>query len=218
MGLNNLSPIMIATIGFRSDHLQKNVILRPISFHRIVKPPIQREINARRKKDMLTGRSRNKANNVTFSNKKWRTWQEVNSQSKKVYWPAGQRFVKLRISTKTIKTIDKVGLTNLAKNAKINLWKLPFKDARPSRLEFLTTNISQVPRPKRQRSKIKNTERIAASKKKPMIPRYIGGRIFWIRDGEEKDIYEMIKTRMNADLMNKQTSPISHDESENSTL
>lgn len=34
----------------------------------------------------LTGVHRNKANNVSFSNKKSRKWQEPNLQEKKVYW------------------------------------------------------------------------------------------------------------------------------------
>lgn len=46
---------------------------------------------------------------VTFSNKHSRKWQEPNLQHKKVYWEEGQRWVKLRICTKAIKTIEKVG-------------------------------------------------------------------------------------------------------------
>lgn len=34
----------------------------------------------------LTGVHRNKANNVSFSNKKSRKWQEPNLQEKKVFW------------------------------------------------------------------------------------------------------------------------------------
>lgn len=54
------------------------------------------------------GKKRNKANVVTFSNKHNRKWQEPNLQHKKVYWEQGQRWVKLRICTKAIKTIEKV--------------------------------------------------------------------------------------------------------------
>jgi large subunit ribosomal protein L28 len=57
-----------------------------------------------------TGKKRNKANVVTFSNKHNRKWQEPNLQHKKVYWEQGQRWVKLRICTKAIKTIEKVGV------------------------------------------------------------------------------------------------------------
>jgi hypothetical protein len=48
----------------------------------------------------FTGKKRNKANVVTFSNKHNRKWQEPNLQYKKVYWEQGQRWVKLRICTK----------------------------------------------------------------------------------------------------------------------
>merc|ERR1711977_639697 len=149
-------------------------------------------INANRKKDMLVSRKRNKANTITFSNKKWRKWQDINSHTKKVFWPDGQRFVKLRISTRTIKTIDKTGLSTLAKKAGLNLWKLPFIDARPMRLEFQRTKSPDVPRPKSRQNTMKNPDRLAASRKKPMVPKYIGGRIFWIRHGAEKEIFELI--------------------------
>jgi hypothetical protein len=48
---------------------------------------------------MTAGKKRNKANVVTFSNKHNRKWQEPNLQHKKIYWEAGKRWVKLRIST-----------------------------------------------------------------------------------------------------------------------
>lgn len=56
----------------------------------------------------LTGTKRNKANRVCFSNKKSRKWQEPNLQEKKVYWEFGQRWVKLKICTRAIKTLEKV--------------------------------------------------------------------------------------------------------------
>merc|ERR1712217_713093 len=89
------------------------------------------------RKDLLTGQKRNKANNISFSNKKTRKWQEVNLQRKKIYWYEGHRSVNLRITTKTIKTIDKKGLLTLAKKNGIDLWKIPFKDYRSQRLEYI---------------------------------------------------------------------------------
>merc|ERR1712159_842831 len=62
---------------------------------------------ARGKRDTLTGRRRNKANAVSFSNKKSRVWQEINIQNQMVYWPEGLRSVKLRISSRTIRSIQK---------------------------------------------------------------------------------------------------------------
>ena len=50
---------------------------------------------------------------------------------------ACRRWVKLRLSTKAIKSIEKRGLQNMAEEAGIDLWKLPFEDARPQRREWL---------------------------------------------------------------------------------
>jgi large subunit ribosomal protein L28 len=93
----------------------------------------------------LLGTKRNKANTVSFSNKKNRKWQEPNLQHKKVYWAAGQRWVSLRLSTRAIKTIEAQGLDALAAEAGIDLWKLPFQDARPERLQYLAENKGKVP-------------------------------------------------------------------------
>ncbi len=62
----------------------------------------------------LTGKKRNKANAVSFSNKKNRKWQEPNLQAKKFFWAHGQRWVSLRVCTKAIKTIEKNGLDIMA--------------------------------------------------------------------------------------------------------
>ncbi len=50
------------------------------------------------------------------------------------------RWVKLRLSTKAIKTVEKRGLQVMADEAGIDLWKLPFEDARPQRKEWLASN------------------------------------------------------------------------------
>jgi large subunit ribosomal protein L28 len=139
----------------------------------------------------LTGARRNKANTVTFSNKHNRKWQEPNLQQKKVWWEAGQRFVKLRISARAIKTLEKVGLEPMAKDAGLDLWKLPFEDMRPERLAYLAENPRRVPTPKASHSRaMKNPERLAASKKQPKYPVYEeGGRIVWIRPGMEASVF-----------------------------
>lgn len=93
----------------------------------------------------LLGTKRNKANTVSFSNKRSRKWQEPNLQNKRIYWPAGQRWVSLKLSTRAIKTIEKNGLDAMAKEANIDLWKLPFVDNRPERKEYLEHNKGKVP-------------------------------------------------------------------------
>lgn len=92
-----------------------------------------------------SGKKRNKANSVCFSNKHTRKWQDPNLQHKKVYWDLGQRWVKLHICTKAIKSIEKNGLDTMAAEAGIDLWKLPFEDARPQRLQYLAENQGKVP-------------------------------------------------------------------------
>ncbi len=82
---------------------------------------------------MLTGKRANNGYVVTFSHKRNKKLQQVNLQYKKVYWPEGQRWVKLRICTKAMKTIEKKGLQIMANEAGLDLWKLPFEDARPQR-------------------------------------------------------------------------------------
>lgn len=71
----------------------------------------------------------------------------------------------------------------MAKEAGIDLWKLPFKDARPERLQYKEEHPMEVPLPKPGPYAIKNPEKIARSKKKPLKGIYLpGGRIEWTRD------------------------------------
>ncbi|KAJ1400736.1 Ribosomal protein L28 [Sesbania bispinosa] len=71
----------------------------------------------------FTGKKANKANKVSFSNHKTKKLQFVNLQYKRVWWEAGKRYVKLRLSTKALKTIEKNGLDAVAKKAGIDLRK-----------------------------------------------------------------------------------------------
>ncbi|EOY19375.1 Large ribosomal subunit protein bL28 - like 1 [Theobroma cacao] len=71
----------------------------------------------------FTGKKANKANKVSFSNHKTKKLQFVNLQCKKVWWEAGKRYIKLRLSTKALKTIEKNGLDAVAKKAGIDLRK-----------------------------------------------------------------------------------------------
>ncbi|KAH6768442.1 Ribosomal L28 family [Perilla frutescens var. frutescens] len=72
----------------------------------------------------FTGKKSNKANRVSHSNHRTIRRQFVNLQYKKIWWEAGKRFVKLRLSTKAIKTIEKNGLDAVAKKAGIDLKKM----------------------------------------------------------------------------------------------
>ncbi|KAG8369894.1 hypothetical protein BUALT_Bualt14G0060900 [Buddleja alternifolia] len=72
----------------------------------------------------FTGKKPNKANRVSHSNHRTIRRQFVNLQYKKIWWEAGKRYVKLRLSTKAIKTIEKNGLDAVAKKAGIDLSKM----------------------------------------------------------------------------------------------
>ncbi|KAL4441514.1 hypothetical protein ABPG77_002018 [Micractinium sp. CCAP 211/92] len=128
----------------------------------------------------LTGKRANNGYVVTFSHKRNKKLQQVNLQYKKVYWPEGQRWVKLRLSTKAIKTVEKRGLQVMADEAGIDLWKLPFEDARPQRKEWLASNPQNPPMAKNPRA-MKNADKLAASKKTPLVARYVHGKIAYVR-------------------------------------
>jgi len=71
----------------------------------------------------FTDKKTNRANKVSFSNHKTKKQQFVNLQYKKLWWEAGKRYVKLRLSTKALKTIEKHGLDAVARKAGIDLNK-----------------------------------------------------------------------------------------------
>jgi hypothetical protein len=60
------------------------------------------------------------------------------------------------------------------------LWKLPYTDVGDARKKYVTKNAGAVPVAKNPR-KMKNPEKLAASKKAPMQARYVDGRIEWYR-------------------------------------
>ncbi|MEM7554898.1 MAG: 50S ribosomal protein L28 [Cyanobacteria bacterium P01_A01_bin.84] len=71
----------------------------------------------------LTGKKANNGYAVSHSHRRTKRLQHVNLQSKRVWWPQGNRWVKLKLSTKAIKTLEKKGIDTMAKEAGINLNK-----------------------------------------------------------------------------------------------
>jgi large subunit ribosomal protein L28 len=69
----------------------------------------------------LTGKKANNAFAISHSHRRTKKLQEANLQTKRIWWPQGNRWVKLRISTKAIKTLEKKGLQAMAKEAGIDL-------------------------------------------------------------------------------------------------
>jgi large subunit ribosomal protein L28 len=73
------------------------------------------------RKCQLTGKQANNAFAISHSHRRTKKVQEANLQWKRVWWPEGDRFVKLRLSTKAIKTLTHKSLSAFAKEAGIDL-------------------------------------------------------------------------------------------------
>ncbi|MBW4622959.1 MAG: 50S ribosomal protein L28 [Cyanosarcina radialis HA8281-LM2] len=69
----------------------------------------------------LTGKKANNAYAISHSHRRTKKLQQPNLQWKRIWWAEGKRWVRLHISTKAIKTLEKKGLAAMAKEAGINL-------------------------------------------------------------------------------------------------
>lgn len=98
----------------------------------------------------LTGKKRNNGFAVSFSHKRNKKVQEANLHEKRFFWEREQRWVRLKVSAKAIRSVEKVGLETMAKRAGIDLYKLPYNDRRPQRMEWLAAN-NAPPRAKNPR-------------------------------------------------------------------
>ncbi len=76
------------------------------------------------RKCQLTGKKANNGYAVSHSHRRTKKLQQANLQWKRIWWPEGNRWVRLRLSTKAIKTIQKKGLQAAAKEAGLNLNQL----------------------------------------------------------------------------------------------
>jgi len=63
----------------------------------------------------ITGKRRLLANNVSHSNIKTKRWQMVNVQERRLWVPELQKFVRLHLTTRDLRTIDRIGLVAYAK-------------------------------------------------------------------------------------------------------
>lgn len=72
----------------------------------------------------LTGKKANNAYAISHSHRRTKKVQEVNLQWKRIWWAEGNRWVRLRLSTKAIKTLEKKSLSQFAKEAGLDLSKL----------------------------------------------------------------------------------------------
>jgi large subunit ribosomal protein L28 len=71
----------------------------------------------------ITGKKANNAMAVSHSHRRTKKLQGVNLQWKRVWWAEGNRWVRLRLSTKAIKTLETKGIHAMAKEAGVNLNK-----------------------------------------------------------------------------------------------
>jgi large subunit ribosomal protein L28 len=72
----------------------------------------------------LTGQRANNGMAVSHSHVRTKKLQQVNLQKRRLWWAEGQRFITLRVSTRTLKTIQKRGLGAYAKELGVNLARL----------------------------------------------------------------------------------------------
>ncbi len=66
-------------------------------------------------KSDITGKRKLLAQNVSHSNIKTKRWQNVNIQERRVFIPEEGRFVSLKLTTRDIRTIDKIGIVAYAR-------------------------------------------------------------------------------------------------------
>ena len=72
-------------------------------------------------KSDITGKRKLLAQNVSHSNIKTKRWQNVNVQSRRVFLPEENRFVTLNLTTRDIRTIDKIGIAEYARRFGVKL-------------------------------------------------------------------------------------------------
>ncbi|HKQ68724.1 MAG TPA: 50S ribosomal protein L28 [Polyangiaceae bacterium] len=72
-------------------------------------------------KSDITGKRKVRAQNVSHSNIKTKRWQNVNIQTRRVWVPEAGRFVTLNLTTRDIRTIDKIGVVAYAKRHGVSL-------------------------------------------------------------------------------------------------
>lgn len=75
-------------------------------------------------KSVITGIRRKIANKVSHSNIKTKRWQFPNLQERRLFVPELGRFVRVTVSTRDLRTIDRLGLAAYAAQHGIDLASL----------------------------------------------------------------------------------------------
>jgi large subunit ribosomal protein L28 len=71
----------------------------------------------------FTGKRPHTANKVSHSNINTKKRQLPNLQTKRIWWPEGSRFVRIRLSTRAMRTLRKRSLDAWARESGIDLTK-----------------------------------------------------------------------------------------------
>jgi large subunit ribosomal protein L28 len=72
-------------------------------------------------KSDITGKRKLLGHHVSHSNIKTKRWQNVNIQQRRVWVPEQGRFVTLKLTTRDIRSIDKLGVVAYAKKFGIQI-------------------------------------------------------------------------------------------------
>ncbi len=72
-------------------------------------------------KSDLTGTQKMKGNKVSHSNIKTKRWQNPNLQERRVFVPELNGFIRLRLTTREIRTLDKLGVAGFVKKLGLDL-------------------------------------------------------------------------------------------------
>jgi large subunit ribosomal protein L28 len=72
------------------------------------------------RKDQLTGKGPMSGNHVSHAHNKVKRRFQVNLQKKRFYIPEEDRWITLRVSAQTIKTINKKGISAVLREARAN--------------------------------------------------------------------------------------------------
>jgi len=73
------------------------------------------------RKCIFTGKKPNVGNKVSHSHRKSKKRQLPNLQQKRLWWAEGERFVRVRISVRAMRTIDRKGLQAYADDVGLDL-------------------------------------------------------------------------------------------------
>ena len=72
----------------------------------------------------LSGTKANNGMAVSHSHIRTKKLQQANLQKRRLWWEQGKKWLNIRVSTRTLKTIQKKGLESYAKSQGIDLAKL----------------------------------------------------------------------------------------------